>query len=442
MARPTSARPRVRQASRRGWTIRYSPDVLASFVAIFGLAFVTVLGSVGALLFLMGGMAMVLSRPGATLAALRREWLIALMVLWCLMSFAWSDYMSLTLRYGIQLCLTAAIAVVMAYRLAPLTFVKILFVTSSLEGVASLLSGRTRAGGMGYLGIYASKNALAGAMAILIIVALAVLIDRRLPARWRLPALGSLALGAVLMVMGKSSGALVSTMGVIVIFGLILLLQRLTLYVRLAAVVLALVLGAAIAVLLSSMTDELARAFLDLTGKDITLTGRTDLWAVALKQIAERPLLGVGYQAFWVHGQPVAEQLWAQFGIKGRGGFNFHNTLLSNTVEIGMIGTALQTVIFFGALSSSLVGAIRSPSAASIFFALFMVRLFLLMWIEVVYFYQFSTVTLTIIAAVCYGRRLREARRATAPEGPPGRPGGARQPALAWVAAARSSRSR
>ena len=156
-------RPRAGGAPRKGWTIRYSPDVLASFVAIFGLAFIPVLGSLGALLFLMGGMALLLSRPGETLAALRREWMVALMALWCLMSFAWSDYTSLTLRYGIQLCLTAAIAVVMAWRLAPLTFVKILFVTSTLEGVASLLSGRARSGGMGYLGIYASKNALAGA---------------------------------------------------------------------------------------------------------------------------------------------------------------------------------------------------------------------------------------------------------------------------------------
>ena len=422
-ARPASARPQVRRAPRKGWTISYSPDVLAAFAAIFGLAFIPVLGSLGALLFLMGGMALVLSRPGETLAALRREWVIVLMALWCLMSFAWSDYASLTLRYGIQLCLTAAIAVVMACRIAPMTFVKIIFLTSSLEGVASLLSGRARAGGMGYLGIYASKNALAGAMALLIIVALAVLIDRRLPPRWRLPALGSLALGTVLMVMGKSSGALVSTLGVVMVFGLILLLQRLPPYVRLVAITMTIVLSAAVAVLLSSMTDELARLFLDLTGKDITLTGRTDLWAVALEQIAERPFLGVGYQAFWVHGQPIAEQLWAEFGIKSRGGFNFHNTPLSNAVEIGVIATALQTFIVLGALWSSLSWAIRSPSAASIFFALFMVRLFLLMWIEVVYFYQFGVVTVTVIAAVCYGRRLREGERLLSARVPPGRPG-------------------
>lgn len=392
-------------------TISYSPVAVAAFLALFGLFFIVPLGSKGALLFLAAGMAVALSQPGATLAALRQEWMLVLLALWCLMSFAWSDYPALTMRYGIQFCLTVAIALALSYRLAPMTFVKILFVASSLAGLASLLSGRARADGMGYLGIYASKNALAGASALLVILALAVLVDRRLSWRWRLPALASLLNGTLLLVMGKSSGALVSTIGVVIAFGVIMLLQRLSPYVRLVLVALVLVLAAAMGVLLSFVMAELSQVFLDATGKDVTLTGRTELWAVALRQIAEQPLLGVGFQAFWVHGQPVAEQLWAMFGITGRGGFNFHNTLISNAVEIGVIGAALQAVIFFGALASSLSWAIRSPSAASVFFALFMVRLFMLMWIEVVYFFQFEIVTVITIAAIFYGRRFRDAQR-------------------------------
>ena len=100
------------------------------------------------------------------------------------------------------------------------------------------------------------------------------------------------------------------------------------------------------------------------TGKDVTLTGRTDLWAVAFQEIAERPVLGTGFQAFWVQGNPLAEELWAMFGIDSRSGFHFHNTLLSNAVEIGIVGVALQAVVFFGGLGASLVWAIRSPSGA------------------------------------------------------------------------------
>ncbi|WP_282029671.1 O-antigen ligase family protein [Paracoccus marcusii] len=403
---PMTARRPVRQPRRR--VLSYSSNAIAAFIAIFGLTFITPLGSKGALLFLLGGMALVATRPGEVLASLRREWPIVLVALWCVMSFAWSDYTSLTLRYGIQLVLTVIIAVAIGYRLAPMTFVKIVFATSAMGGLASLLLGRARSDGMGYLGIHASKNALADASSVLIIASLAVLVDRRLSMRWRLPALAAMFLGAVLLVMGQSSGALVSTMAVILVFGVIILLQRLTPYMRLVAIALAVVLGAAIAMLLSSLSDELARLFLDVTGKDITLTGRTDLWAVAFGQIAERPLLGVGFQAFWVPGQPLAEQLWADFGIAGRSGFNFHNTPISNAVEIGILATAAQALIFIAAAWACLGWAIRSPSAASVFFALFMVRLFMLMWIEVVYFYQFSAGTAIIIAAICYAHRFRD----------------------------------
>lgn len=395
----------ARRPRRR--TLSYSPTAIAAFIAVFGLAFVPTLGSKGVLLFLMAGMFLVVARFGESLGALRREWLIVLLTLWCVLSFGWSDYPALSLRHGIQLLLTVMIGVVIGYRVAPMTFLKVVFLTSSLTALASLLVRRARADGEGYLGIYSSKNALADASSVLILAAMAVLLDRRLSWRWRLPALVSLALGALLLVMGQSSGALVSTLAVILVFGSIVLLQRLTPMMRLVAVALVLVLSAAIAVALSSFADELARIFLDLTGKDITLTGRTALWAVALREIAERPLLGTGFQAFWVHGQPLAEQLWAEFYIESRQGFHFHNTLISNAVEIGIVATALQMFVFIGALWSCLGWSIRRPSAASVFFALFMVRLFLLMWIEVVYFYQFALATLIITVAICYGRRFR-----------------------------------
>lgn len=400
----------TRRAARRGQspTLSYSPDTIAAFLAVFGMTFIPLLGSKGALLFLMAGMALVATNAGQALAALRREWMIVLVALWCVMSFAWSDYASLTMRYGIQLGLTVMISVAVGYRLAPLAFVKVVFLTSTMSGLASLLIGRNRGDGMGYLGIHASKNALADASSVLIIVALAVLVNRRLSVRWRLPALASLLMGTMLLIMGQSSGALVSTLAVIMVFGAIILLQRMTPHMRLVVIGLSIVLFAGIAVLLSSMSDQLAAMFLDLTGKDITLTGRTDLWAVGLGQIAERPFFGVGFQAFWVHGQPLAEQLWADFGIKTRQGFHFHNTVISNAVEIGVPMTVMQTLIFFGAAGACLGWAIRSPSAASVFFALFMVRLCMLMWIEVVYFYQFSIATGIIIAAICYGHRAKD----------------------------------
>ena len=43
-------------------------------------------------------------------------------------------------------------------------------------------------------------------------------------------------------------------------------------------------------------------AALSDTGKDPTLTGRTDLWATGMEFISEHPWQGVGFHAFWVKG--------------------------------------------------------------------------------------------------------------------------------------------
>ncbi|WP_410218054.1 O-antigen ligase family protein [Paracoccus sp. (in: a-proteobacteria)] len=355
-------------------------------------------------MFLMGGMALIVTRPDGVLRVARREWLLFAMTIWCLVSFTWSDYSGASLRFGIQLLLTVTIAVVICQRITPQALIKILLLSFFIAGFISLASGRTRADGMGFLGIYGSKNALASSMGVLLLIGLAVLLDRRMPRLWRWLALVGSGLGALLLVLGQSTGALVAVAASVAAVGPIMLLQRMKAPVRVVAIVLTLVLTASATVMLSTMADEFAAAFLNTTGKDVTLTGRTDLWNVAFREIMARPLGGVGYQAFWVQGNPAAEELWAQFGIATRSGFHFHNTLISNAVEIGLIGVIMQAVLFFSAVYFCLTWAVRSPSAASLFMAMFTVRQLMSMGVEAVFFFQFDIITVVTIAALYYGR--------------------------------------
>ena len=410
MQSPPSAFPqplRRRRAVRSGLAIPWSPEILASFIAILGLTLVPLLGAKGVLLFLMGGTALVVVSPDHLLRGLRREWLLIVMALWCLVSLAWSDYPANSLRYGIQLLLTVMIAIAICQRVTPQALIKIVLLSYGIAAFLSFASGRARGDGMGFLGIYGSKNALAFAMGSLLLVSLAVLLDRRMPRFWRWLALPGAGLGAMLMVMGQSTGALVAVAASLAAVAPILLLQRMKTNARVIVIALSVVLIGAVVVLLSTIADDLALAFLNTTGKDVTLTGRTDLWAVAFGEILQRPFLGTGFQAFWVPGNPRAEELWAQFGIGGKSGFNFHNTLISNAVEIGLIGIAMQAVLFFSAVYFSLVWAVRTRSAASLFLALFMVRQMMLMGVEVVFFFQFGVETILMVAALYYGRSFR-----------------------------------
>ena len=45
-------------------------------------------------------------------------------------------------------------------------------------------------------------------------------------------------------------------------------------------------------------------------GKDATLTGRTDLWNVAITMIARRPWLGYGYGGFWRGWTGESAEFW------------------------------------------------------------------------------------------------------------------------------------
>lgn len=414
---PRAARPAARPAAypparRPGFVLTYSPTVVVGFLCLLGAALLPMLGSKGALVFLLAGAGLIAMRPGATIAAMGRNWLIVALALWCLCSFTWSDYPGVTVRYGVQLLLTVMIGITLADRLPPAIFVKLVLVAQLMASLASFATGRSRGDGGGYLGIYASKNALAAASGILVIAAVAVLFDRRATRLWRVLALAGLAAGGMLLLMAKSTGAILAVGGTVGVFGLLYVLRRLDGPVRLAVVALATLLVAVVTVILTGMFDELSQAFLSATGKDLTLTGRTELWATAFGEIARHPLAGTGYQAFWVVGNQLAEQLWAEFGIETRTGFNFHNTLISNAVEIGLVGITIQAVLFYGALWAMLSWTIRSPGAGSIFFALFMVRQFVLMQVELVFFFQFDFSSIITIVAICHAAGFRQAARA------------------------------
>ena len=100
------------------------------------------------------------------------------------------------------------------------------------------------------------------------------------------------------------------------------------------------VLSGAIALALTLFPDPV----LEILGKDATLTGRTELWALVVEKIYERPIAGWGYFAFWGAANPAANAISEELGWAGIP--SAHNGLLEMLVEIGVIGTTLISVIF------------------------------------------------------------------------------------------------
>ncbi len=387
-----------------------SSDFLLAAVAVAALVHIPWMGTRAALLFVMAGTGLIALRPLKSANELVAHWYLLLLPLYSTASALWSQFPALSLRFGVQLTVTVAVSIVVARRLSPRHFIMLLFVFLGETMVASLLFGFVRSDGA-WQGVYASKNALAGAAAMLVVMAAGLVLDAGLPKALRTAAALMLALAFFMLVKAQSTGALILVFPVLLAQIALVFLPGLSPATRqVAAIFLVLALALA-ALLLQSNADVLVDRFLDATGKDITLTGRTDLWREALRLIGERPLFGVGYQAFWVKGYGPAEELWYMFGIKARSGFHFHNTYISNAVEIGIVGVALQIFVLYGAAWSSGVWAIRRRSAeSSILFALVLLVIAISM-IEVPVFFQFSPRTLIVFGAFVYAGRARRAAR-------------------------------
>lgn len=404
MSAALTARPMRRETG----VLTICPNAMLGFLGMTALLLTGRLGALAALTFVVCTLVLMLRSPLATLTEAKQNVLLWLVMGWALLSMIWSAYPELSLRYGIQLAMTFGFAIALASRVSPLVFLKIAALSYGLIGLAGLLFGRVRGDGAGWLGMFNSKNAFAGASGFMVIACAALALDRHLPRHMRLLSALGCALGLYLVVKGQSVGVLLALTGALAAMGIVLVFRRFRPLWRLVVLALSALLLALLILAIVSWIDEVSAVFVETTGKDLTFTGRTYLWEVAFAEIAKSPLLGQGFQAVWVIGNPVAEEMWLEFGIESKVGFHFHNTFISNAVELGIIGVLLQSSVFFGTLFVILRWAQRDVRAETLFFAGVMVRQLILSMSEVVYFFQFdATSILTIAAAVYAGRYLR-----------------------------------
>jgi O-antigen ligase len=102
-----------------------------------------------------------------------------------------------------------------------------------------------------------------------------------------------------------------------------------------------LVVGAFIVLSIGSLFSEQVRDLLDLILPDASFTGRTDIWQFALDHIAQRPITGYGFGAFWgthevVYGMS-GNSVWANAVAHA------HNAYLNLALTIGIPGSLLVT---------------------------------------------------------------------------------------------------
>lgn len=336
----------------------FDPDANAIYVvpaiawSVFVFAYSTEFGQIAILGFYALWLAPFLLSPELLAHGFRRVLPLLLLPLLAVLSTLWSDTPATTLRASIQFATTVFCALIVARMCS----VPNLVLGGLIGGIFVLLYSYWEGeyaydfidGSYAFSGAFGSKNQLGFHASLTIIFALSIIFIFYASTLWRLLAAAIGALAAWTLYLSDSATsvltlilALVTIMMARGIFALPRQFRSATVLalfcVLLAVVGLALQLGA---------LDAVFEAF----GKDTTLTGRTYLWNQGILFGQETPAFGLGYNAFWVHGRPEAEDLWFEFYIGGRSGFHFHNTLIEAYVGLGVLGVAL-----IGAITAALV---------------------------------------------------------------------------------------
>jgi exopolysaccharide production protein ExoQ len=269
------------------------------------------------------------------------------------MSTFWSIDSGGTFRRSIWLAISMVFGLYLAWRNDWPRLIEVLaggFIVliagSLLVGALMPNVGRMTAEHVGaWCGLWTHKNTLGVIMAlgVAIGVAAALIAPQR-----RLLWIG-VALGAFLLVLLSTSktALIASTLGVALIFGALFARRGpVQTVLVVASVIGAIVIGASIVFLAPEL-------LVGAIGRDLTLTGRTDIWAAAAPAVASSPWLGYGYYAFWLPDNGPA--YWVRETVNWPVA-SAHSGWLEMALGMGRVGVALLAL----QLAATLLRGVRA----------------------------------------------------------------------------------
>jgi exopolysaccharide production protein ExoQ len=123
--------------------------------------------------------------------------------------------------------------------------------------------------------------------------------------------------------------------------------------------IIALLVGGSVAMLLWGNSEVV----LNTLGRDVTISGRTELWPAVINAILERPWLGYGYNGFWLGWQGYSAQVWLATGAPYD---NAQNAILGLWLELGLLGVLVFAVVLLRSLFRAVTWVRRTTTAEGI----------------------------------------------------------------------------
>ncbi len=323
----------------------------------------------------------VLARRGVRLRDVlaANAWLAVFFLYWGLSIF-WADASFIALKRWIKDLGNIVMVLVILTDGKPLEAMKAVFVRSaSLLLPVSVLFirfipefGRTYhvwSGEMMYTGVATHKNSLG----VLVLVSLMFLVwdfmDRPAegtPARSRMSRLGEVSLvlmGAWLLIKaGSATSTGCAIVGVVLMF-----LLRWKALRNSVGIIEFLAVAGTILLWPTGIAQSVLDFFIvDVLGRDLTLTSRTDVWPMLLSK-ADSVLVGSGFNSFWT-GERLAD-IYGQLGI-----IQAHNGYLETYLNGGLVGLALLVLFLISAVRKANKQLAEGGAIANLRFAMILVN--------------------------------------------------------------------
>lgn len=273
---------------------------------------------------------------------LRLPFLMLLIAL-CAVSFVWSIEPGLTQRRSLAIIMTTAAGLYIGTRYDWQTMLRALGLTWFIIAIVAFMTGalnpsfgRVQEVHIGaWQGLYFEKNQLGGAMAMAATFAgFLAIMDRKFRLFWS----GFLGLAVLLVFLSTSKTALLGLLLGLGVLGTCAWSKRGIATGLLTIWVAAIFAGLAAALLV--FAPKVVFAFL---GRDMTLTGRTDIWITLVDYIQQRPLFGYGYGVFWSADSGPGN--WVRETLEWDAP-TAHNGWLEVALSLGLVGLLLLTLDF------------------------------------------------------------------------------------------------
>ncbi len=280
---------------------------------------------------------------------------LLLLIIYAFASIFWSANFSVSFRRGIAMLGTALFGIYLVTRYSVREQIQLLVWGLTIAATLSLAAavmipslGITPDGpNMGnWRGIFTQKNTLGRMMGLNAVLSFAIASTEH---RYRYWLLFSLSVG--LIILARSTTPLLSLLAAVLLISLYSFIYRRWPRMMIVPVIIVILFLGMVG--FATITANLDFLF-GILGKDMTLTGRTQLWSTVWEIATETDFhrwFGFGYSGFWLGTNGDSARIWHIFTWKPN---HAHNGLLDIWLDLGFVGVALFNITLLSAVIRSI----------------------------------------------------------------------------------------